>query len=113
MSKLRYFFSYICFLKGHNEKYVFLSTLILNQIEAMKRTLMLMFCIIMLMLFPLFHASVYSSSPPPPPPGHGQSGNVPGGGGSLEGGLLIMLSLAIGYSAKKAYESWKLKAEEN
>ena len=65
------------------------------------------------MTLPMFFSSVYSSSPPPPPPGHGQSGNVPGGGASIEGGLLIMLSLAIGLSAKKAYQSWKLKANEN
>jgi len=41
--------------------------------------------------------------PPPPPPGHGSTGNVPGGGAPIGGGLFILLGLGAMYGGKKVY----------
>lgn len=53
--------------------------------------------------------------PPHPNGGNGPgSGNIPvGGGAPIEGGLLIMLSLAVGYGARRIYEMRKKGLEEN
>jgi len=40
---------------------------------------------------------------PPPPPGHGETGNVPGGGAPIGGGLFILLGLGAVYGGKKVY----------
>ena len=44
---------------------------------------------------------------PPPPPGHGETGNVPGGGGPIGSGLLILLGLGAAYGGKKIYKMRK------
>ena len=44
---------------------------------------------------------------PPPPPGHGSTGNVPGGGNPIGGGLLILLGLGAAYGGKKIYQMRK------
>jgi len=57
----------------------------------------------------LFVANPVIADSPPPPPAHGQTGNeVPGGGASIGGGLLILTALALGYAAKKYYD-YKIK----
>jgi hypothetical protein len=44
-------------------------------------------------------------NPPPPPDEHGQSGNLPPGGGAPIGsGIGILLVLGAAYGRKKAYE---------
>jgi hypothetical protein len=76
----------------------------------MKRNLLL-FTISLLFLF---SSGVFAQSPPHPNGGGGPgSGNTPvGGGASIGGGLLILLSLGVGYGAKKIYEMRKEGLEE-
>jgi len=50
--------------------------------------------------------------PPPPPPGHGETGNVPGGGAPIGGGLFILLGLGAAYGGKKIYDYKKKKSVE-
>ena len=45
-----------------------------------------------------------ADAPPPPPPGHGTTGNVPGGGAPIGGGLFILLGLGAAYGGKKIYD---------
>ena len=42
-----------------------------------------------------------ADDPPPPPPGHGSTGNVPGGGAPIGGGLFILLGMGSVYGAYK------------
>jgi hypothetical protein len=49
--------------------------------------------------------------PPPPPGGHQQSGDVPGGACPIDGGALMLLTMAVGYGSKKVYEARKRLAE--
>lgn len=60
----------------------------------------------------LFTVAVFALSAQTPP--HPNGGNAPGGGSTpvgggapIGGGLLIILSLAIGYGAKKVYDGRK------
>ena len=46
-----------------------------------------------------------AADPPPPPPGHGETGNVPGGGAPIGGGLFILLGLGAAYGGKKVYNN--------
>ena len=48
----------------------------------------------------------------PPPPDHSQSGNVPGGGAPIGGGLFILIGLGAAYGGKKVYDIRKLRLEE-
>jgi hypothetical protein len=48
-----------------------------------------------------------ADAPPPPPPEHGETGNVPGGGAPIGGGLFILLGLGAAYGGKKIYEMRK------
>jgi len=52
-----------------------------------------------------------ADDPPPPPPGHGETGNVPGGGAPIGGGLFILLGLGSVYGSKKLYDLRKEKLE--
>ena len=51
------------------------------------------------------------SAPPPPPPAGGAGGPgsgdtwVPGGGANIQGGILILIVLGLGYGAKKLYDA--------
>jgi hypothetical protein len=47
--------------------------------------------------------------PPPPPPGHNSTGNVPGGGAPIAGGIGILLAMGAAYGGKKVYEFRKRK----
>lgn len=62
-----------------------------------------------------FIVPTIAQMPPHPNGGIGPgSGNVPvGGGAPIEGGLLIMLSLAVGYGARRIYEMRKKGLEDN
>jgi len=53
-----------------------------------------------------------ADTPPPPPPGHGETGNVPGGGAAIGGGVLILAMLGAGYGAKKWYDKNKRNLAE-
>lgn len=53
---------------------------------------------------PLISTQVMADEPPPPPD-PGSEGDVPGGGASIGGGLLVLLSLSAGYGLKKLYEA--------
>ena len=63
----------------------------------------------------VFVVTTFAQMPPHPNGGIGPgSGNVPvGGGAPIEGGLLIMLSLALGYGARRIYEMRKQGLDEN
>ena len=52
-----------------------------------------------------------ADAPPPPPPEHGETGNVPGGGAPIGGGLFILLGLGACYSPKKIYDLRKRNTE--
>ena len=57
------------------------------------------------MLFVMLLPVILSAQPLPMEGGGGTGGSGPvGGGAPIGGGLLIMLSLAIGYAAKKIYD---------
>ncbi|MDA3943818.1 MAG: hypothetical protein PF694_09815 [Bacteroidetes bacterium] len=45
--------------------------------------------------------------PPPPPSGHGESGNQPGGGAPIGGGLGILLTMGAAYGGRKIYKAWQ------
>ncbi len=60
--------------------------------------------------------STLSAQTPPPPNGGqtpGEHGNTPvGGGAPIGGGLLILVALGAGYSAKKVYDYRKRELAE-
>jgi len=61
---------------------------------------------ISIILFVILVPVILSAQPLPYEGGQGLNGGegaAPGGGAPIGGGLLIMLSLAIGYAAKKIY----------
>lgn len=62
----------------------------------------------------IYVCSLTAQVPPHPNEGGGPgSGDLPvGGGASIGGGLLILLSLAAGYGSKKIYEFRKRSLEE-
>jgi hypothetical protein len=47
---------------------------------------------------------VIAQDPPPPPSNHGGSGNVPGGGAPIDGGLTFLLVMGAAYGARKVYK---------
>jgi len=60
---------------------------------------------ILAILFLVMVPVILSAQPLPMEGGGGTGGSGPvGGGAPIGGGLLIMLSLAIGYAAKKIYD---------
>ena len=69
----------------------------------MKKVIKILVIATFLMATPLF---IIAQSPPHPNGGSGPgTGNTPvGGGAPIGGGLLILMSLGIGYSAKKVYD---------
>ncbi len=65
--------------------------------------------LIFIIFFALAGTASIAQEPPPPPPDHGDSGNVPGGGSDLTGGIAILLALGAGYAGKKIYGHRKRK----
>ena len=53
--------------------------------------------------------NIKADEPPPPPAGHGETGNVPGGGNPIGGGMLILIGLGAAYGGKKIYQMRKVK----
>jgi len=51
------------------------------------------------------------TAPPSPPGAHGSSGNEPGNGAPIDGGLSILLVLGAAYGAKKIYAVRKKEKE--
>lgn len=49
---------------------------------------------------------------PPVPPGPPSTGDVPIGGSPIAGGVLILIALALGYGARKLYNTRKRKISE-
>jgi hypothetical protein len=64
---------------------------------------------ILAILFVILVPVILSAQPQPwdPTVGGGEGLNPVGGGAPIGGGLLILLSLAIGYGSKKIYEARK------
>lgn len=50
-------------------------------------------------------------APPPPPGAHGASGDQPGNGAPIDGGLSVLLVLGAAYGAKKIHTVRKKKEE--
>ena len=74
-----------------------------------KKSIGITILIFMLVVAPVFTAI----SAPPGPPGPGPStGDVPIGGTTIGGGLLILFALAAGYGARKFYNARKRKISE-
>jgi len=63
--------------------------------------------LIFLMSTPLFVTNVFADAPPDPGGGPGTGDPPVGGGAPLGSGLIILLSLASGYGARKIYKSKK------
>ena len=61
----------------------------------------------MMLNFVFITVTYANSPPPPPPPAHDQTGNVPGGGSPIGGGVLILAILGAGYGVKKWYDNHK------
>jgi len=55
---------------------------------------------------------VYGQAAPPPPPSHDATGNEPGRGAPIGGGLFILLGLGAAYGGRKLYQIRKQKLEE-
>jgi hypothetical protein len=51
------------------------------------------------------------AQPAPPPPTHGASGNQPGGGAPIDGGLSILLLMGASYGAKKTIQIFKKESQ--
>ena len=53
----------------------------------------------------IISTGIYAQVPPPPPGGgHGGTGNQEGGGAPIGSGMVLLISLAVGYSGKKVYD---------
>ena len=52
------------------------------------------------------------TNPPDPPSSHGATGNQPGGGAPIGGGLFILLGLGAAYGGKKWYDHRKMPLDE-
>jgi hypothetical protein len=76
----------------------------------MKKTLINLFLLALI----ICTGSLFAQVPPHPNDGGGPgSGDIPvGGGASVGGGLLILLSLGLGYSGKKIYDFRQKLLEE-
>lgn len=63
------------------------------------------FVFAMLMAWMIFYTNPVFADSPPPPPGPQNIGNhtPPGGGASIEGGLIILAALGLAYGAQKIY----------
>ena len=59
--------------------------------------------ILFLMISPLVIDYTIASEPPPPPP-HGSSGDIQGGGASIESGTFILIALGGIYGMRKLYQ---------
>ncbi len=73
----------------------------------MKNWKKLFFSLIIVLSFLVIE--VDASAPPPPPGGidgpGGSDPHVPGGGANIQGGILILIVLGLGYGAKKLYDA--------
>jgi hypothetical protein len=68
-------------------------------------------CLITVLL--IFTANLLFAPPPPPPTGgHGQSGDLPAGGGApLGDGYFLLAALAAGYLVRKLQKLEKMEAQ--
>lgn len=59
-----------------------------------------------IVIVPLLTATASVPPPPPPPPGGGGGDPIPiGGTAPIEGGVVILVSMAAAYGAKKIYDA--------
>jgi hypothetical protein len=76
----------------------------------MKNKKVFIFLLFILVLLPL--GSLMAAPPPPPPPPGPSSGHVFIGGSPIGSGLVLLVSLALGYGLRKYYNARKRKISE-
>jgi hypothetical protein len=71
----------------------------------MKKSLKVIAISIMIAGSTLFTTNVIADNPPLPPENHGSNGNSPPGGcAPVGGGLVLLVTLGLGYGARKVYK---------
>jgi len=78
----------------------------------MKTSIKILTITLLIAVTTFISSNAKADDPPPPPPGHGETGNVPGGGAPIGGGLFILLGLGLAYGGKKLYDMRKNDLEE-
>jgi hypothetical protein len=76
----------------------------------MKNKKVLILILFILVLLPL--GSLMAAPPPPPPPPGPSSGHVFIGGAPIGSGLVLLVSLALGYGLRKYYNARKRRISE-
>jgi hypothetical protein len=76
----------------------------------MKNKEVFILLLFILVLLPL--GSLMAAPPPPPPPPGPSSGHVFIGGSPIGSGLVLLVSLALGYGLRKYYNARKRKISE-
>lgn len=67
--------------------------------------------IIVIIVLALAPVLIYAQPVPPPPSSHGASGNQPGGGAPIDGGLSILLIMGAIYGTKKTIQIFKKESQ--
>ncbi len=67
---------------------------------------------LLITLFVLVTATMFSQAPPPPPPDHGTTGNQNGGNAPIGSGMVILIGLGAAYGARKLYHLNKESLEK-
>jgi len=81
----------------------------------MKNIIKILMASLLIFVASLSVSNVFGDTPPPPPPegGHGSGGNqVPGGGAPIGSGIVLLISLAAGYGAKKVFTGMNVDKEK-
>jgi len=78
----------------------------------MKNNIKILTISILITVASFITTNVKADDPPPPPPGHEETGNVPGGGAPIGGGLFILLGLGAAYGGFRGYRFYQ-KKEKN
>jgi hypothetical protein len=73
----------------------------------MKRKFTLLFVSLFLMFCPLFLSNIFADQPPDPGGGPGGGDPPVGGGSPIGSGMVIMISLAMSYGARKVFRAKK------
>jgi hypothetical protein len=86
---------------------------IINNLSLMKKAHKSLVFSLFLLGFMALSQIGYGQFPPPPPSGDkgGNNNGVPGGGAPIGSGMVLLISLAAGYGAKKVYQAKKRLTE--